>query len=90
MVFSQICLALKSINNVSVSVKSFTGTFTFIADLHSYVDISNSIVSGLNLSEPKDLERAKMLKAQMLNILDNIDNKKIVFKNGVGIRTKTK
>ena len=71
MTFSEITTNLLAKKNCSLYVKRMEGAF-FIQDLHKYVKIDMAIIA--KIKDPRKSDRAKMIKDQLLYILENFDN----------------
>lgn len=70
MTFSEITTNLLAKKNCSLYVKRMEGAF-FIQDLHKYVKTDMAIVA--KIKDPRKSDRAKMIKDQLLYILENFD-----------------
>ena len=70
MTFSEITTNLLAKKNCSLYVKRMEGAF-FIQDLHKYVKIDMAIIA--KIKDPRKSDRAKMIKDQLLYILENFD-----------------
>jgi hypothetical protein len=71
MTHSQIATALLSKQNVSLYIKCVWG-YEFIEDLHKYVKTDLLIIS--QIKDPKNSERALILKERLLYLLENYDS----------------
>ena len=70
MTFSEITTNLLAKKNCSLYVKRMEGAF-FIQDLHKYVKTDMAIVAKIR--DPRKSDRAKMLKEQLIYLLENFD-----------------
>lgn len=70
MTFSEITTNLLAKKNCSLYVKRIEGAF-FIQDLHKYVKTDMAIVA--KIKDPRKSDRAKMIKDQLLYILESFD-----------------
>lgn len=70
MTFSEITTNLLAKKNCSLYVKRMEGAF-FIQDLHKYVKTDMAIIA--KIKDPRKSDRAKMIKDQLLYILENFD-----------------
>ena len=70
MTFSEITTNLLAKKNCSIYVKRMEGAF-FIQDLHKYVKTDMAIVAKIR--DPRKSGRAKMLKEQLIYLLENFD-----------------
>ena len=70
MTFSEITTNLLAKKNCSLYVKRMEGAF-FVQDLHKYVKTDMAIIA--KIKDPRKSDRAKMLKEQLIYILENFD-----------------